>query len=64
MKRTTFICQLDNETRRRIKRAIARFYRANFPDLDRAERAELVNGAMCGRLADLEENIDLDRMHL
>lgn len=64
MKRTLYIVQLDAETQTRVRRSVTRFIRVNFPDATKEERKDMIEDAMCGRLADLEENINLNRLGL
>ena len=59
MKTNIYICQLSNETQNEIKRDVETFLKnEGFTD---AERVEIIETAMSGRLVDLEENLNISK---
>ena len=62
--RTMHICRLGSVEQTLIYAAIMAYLRREFPELDDHEITCLADEAMCGRLCDLEEGLDLEALGL
>lgn len=62
--RTMHICRLGNVEQTLIYAGITEYLRREFPELEDNEVERMTDEAMCGRLCDLEESLDLEALGL